>query len=70
MLICLGNLEARDRRTIISEKSHLHRHLEMLNNNLKAKSHSHSAVYPWDHFNAMGNEGVVYSMGYFMVALR
>lgn len=42
----------------------------MLNNNLKAKSYSSSAVYPWDHLNAMGNEGMVYFMGYFMVAPR
>jgi len=70
MLIGLANLEARDGRIIISKKSHLHRRLKMLNNNLKAKSHSHSAVYPWDHLNAMGNEGVVYSMEYFMVTLR
>jgi len=29
----------------------------MQNNNLKAKSHSSLAVYPWDHLNAMGKRG-------------
>lgn len=44
---------------------------KMLNNNLKAKSHSSSTVYPWDHFNAMRNEGDgLHSVGYFMVTSR